>query len=199
MGTSATLLTRRQVAALLGITESEVKARDNETFHPVKGPDGSWRYPADVVANVLRGFSGVHVDQEPPGAICAAAFELFQKGTKLPDVVISLKQQPTLIRTLRTEYDSMAKTLTVGAEALVTLGKLAQSPIHDAAELVALLERLGDRLHSEYERGFKDGLSESRDFGEIVDPDSGIKRPLVTADLAIHTKNAEERWAGKKE
>jgi hypothetical protein len=184
---------------LLGISESEVKTRDNETFHPVKGPDGSWRYPPEEVANVLRGFSGGRVDQEPPGVVCAAAFELFQKGTKLPDVVISLKQQPSLIRSLCSEYDSMAKTLTIGADALVMLGKLAQSPIHNAADLVALLERLGDRLHAEYEKGFKDGLSESRDFGEIIDPETGIKRPLVTAELAIHTKNAEERWAGKKE
>ena len=50
MANRATLLTRRQVAALLGIAEADVRARDNEAFHPIKGPDGSWRYPPEEVA-----------------------------------------------------------------------------------------------------------------------------------------------------
>ena len=36
MTNTATLLTRRQVAALLGVSESEVKARDNVALHPIK-------------------------------------------------------------------------------------------------------------------------------------------------------------------
>lgn len=43
------LLTRAQAAALLGVTERELRARDGKDFHPVHRQDGSWLYePAEI-------------------------------------------------------------------------------------------------------------------------------------------------------
>jgi hypothetical protein len=196
MASSATFLTRRQVAALLDTSETEVKARDNEVFHPVKGPDGSYRYPPDEVSGVLRGAISGDGYIEPAGAICAAAFELFQKNTKLPDVVIVLKQAPALVRALRAEYDAMAAALTIAPATLATLERIVRIPVRDEAGFVSLVESLGERVRAEFERGYKAGLEEAQDAGEIVDPESGKKRRLDPAEVAAHARAAEERWSG---
>ncbi len=62
MGSSATLLMRRQVAPLLEKSEAEVKARDGEAFHPIKGPDGSWRYPPEEGRRVARALLAAGAD-----------------------------------------------------------------------------------------------------------------------------------------
>jgi hypothetical protein len=183
MANTATLLTRRQTAALLGITEAEVKTRDNEAFHPIKGPDGSWRYPPEEVAAVLRGVVAGDPGADPSGATCAAAFELFQSGKKLPDVVITLKQPPTLVRHMRAEYDQMAGSLTIAPESVAAVAQALSQPIRDEANLVEILAGLGDRIRGEYHRGFDAGLAEANDLGEIVDLATGKKRPLRAEDL----------------
>jgi hypothetical protein len=195
MASPATFLTRRQVAALLGTTEAEVKSQDNAVFHPVKGPDGSWRYPPDEVSGVLRGVIAGHDAVQPPGAVCAAAFELFQKDTKLPNVVIALKKSPALVRSLRAEYDAMAASLTVAPETLARLERIVRAPIRDEGRLVTLIENLGGRVRDEYERGYGAGLDEAQDAGEIVDLETGEKRRLDSAEIATRAKEAEERWS----
>jgi hypothetical protein len=196
MASSATFLTRRQVAALLDTSEAEVKARDNEVFHPVKGPDGSYRYPPDGVSALLRGAIAGHGYIEHAGAVCASAFELFQKNAKLPDVVIALKQPPALVNSLRAEYDAMAAALTIAPNTLATLERIVRIPVRDEAGLVSLVENLGERVRAEYERGYKAGLEEAQDAGEIVDVESGEKRRLDPAEVAAHARAAEERWSG---
>jgi len=190
----ATFLTRRQVAALLDTTEAEVKAQDNAVFHPVKGPDGSWRYPPDEVSGVLRGVVAGHDTVEPAGAVCAAAFELFQKDTRLPNVVIALKQAPALVRSLRAEYDAMAASLTVTPETLTRLERIVRTPIRDEGRLLSMIENLGERVRGEYERGYKAGLEDAQDAGEIVDPETGEKRRLNPAEMATRAREAEGRW-----
>ena len=195
MASQATLLTRRQVAALLDKSEDEVKARDGEALHPTKGPDGSWRYPPEEVSAVLRGVVVGSSEVEPAGAVCAAAFELFQSGKKLPDVVISLKQSPVLVRGLRVEYDVMAASFTIEPESVALLEKTFRTSVRDGAQLVSLVARMADQLRTEYQRGYESGRADAADLGEIVDADTGVKRLLSPSDLAAISRAAEQRWA----
>ena len=194
MASTPTLLTRRQVAALLGVSETEVKARDNEAFHPTKGADGSWRYPPEEVAAVLRGLVAGDSGAEPTGAVCAAAFELFEAGKKLPEVVIALKQPPALVRSLRSEYDVMAASLTITPVSVAHMAQALRTPIRDEAQLVSLVADLGERFSREYQRGYDAGFADANDLGEIVDPLTGKPRPLKPDDVAAGSKAVEERW-----
>jgi hypothetical protein len=183
MASTSTLLTRRQVGALLGVAEAEVKARDNVAFHPTKGPDGSWRYQPDEVAAVLRGVAGGEPGVEPNGAVCAAAFESFRDGKSLTEAVIALRQSPVVIRTLRAEYDRMASHLTICPDSLEQLAVLLRARPRDHAHLLGLVAQLHDRAQHEYQRGYEDGLAEAGDLGEIVDPSTGQTRPLKREDI----------------
>jgi hypothetical protein len=194
MASTPTLLTRRQVAALLGVSETEVKARDNEAFHPTKGADGSWRYPPEEVAAVLRGLVVADSGAEPPGAVCAAAFELFEAGKKLPEVVIALKQPPALVRSLRSEYDVMAASLTITPASVAHMAQALRTPIRDEVHLVSLVADLGERFSREYQRGYDAGFADASDLGEIVDPITGKSRPLKPDDVVAGSKAVEERW-----
>ncbi len=194
MANTATLLTRRQVAALLGVSESEVKARDNVALHPIKGADGSWRYPPEEIAAILRGLVVGDSTAEPSGAVCAAAFELFDAGKNLPSVVITLKQSPALVRSLRSEYDVMAASLTVTPASVAHIAQALGTPIRDEAQLVLLIADLRERFGQEYQRGYDAGLADANDLGEIVDPITGKPRPLKPDDVAAGAKAVEERW-----
>jgi hypothetical protein len=176
------------------VPEAEVKARDNEAFHPVKGPDGGWRYQPEEVAAVLRGAFGDRPGAEPTGSVCADAFELFQAGKKLTEVVIALKQPPALVRSLRAEFDAMALSLTIAPTSIETMAKVLGTTIRDEAHLVALVEAFGDRLRIEYRNGYGAGMTDANDLGEIVDPRTGEKRPLKQDDIAAGMMSVEERW-----
>jgi hypothetical protein len=195
MTTSAALLTRRQVAALLGATETEVKARDGDTLHPVKGPDGSWRYPTEDVARLLRGAVACDSEGPPDGATCAAAFELFQAGKKMTDVVVALKQQPSVIRGLRAEYDAMAASLTVAPESLAAIGRLCRTVVRDEAQLLALVTALEEGRKGEYQRGYDAGVVDASDLGEVVDPATGENRSLTPSEIAERDRAASDRWS----
>jgi hypothetical protein len=194
MATNATYLTRRQVAALLGIAEAEVKTRDNMTFHPVKAADGSWRYPPEEIAAVLRGLVADDATVEPNGAICAGAFQQFRDGKTLVDVVIGLKLEPPAVRRLRAEFDSMTASLTIESATLQAMGKLLGTMPKDETSVVDLVTALVDKAASEYRRGYADGLAEAGDLGEIVDPDTGRKRPLAPHEVTAAARTVEERW-----
>jgi hypothetical protein len=195
MANTATLLSRRQVAALLGVSEAEVKSRDNLTFHPSKAADGSYRYEPQEVAAVLRGVAGGEPGAEPNGAVCSAAFGLFKDGKSLPEAVIALKQVPSVIRGLRVEYDAMTSCLTIGQPSLETLTQVFRGRPRDEAHLVELITALSEQLATEYRRGHDDGVAEATDLGEIVDPSTGKKRPLGQDDIAAATRSVAERWA----
>lgn len=200
MASNSTLLSRRQVAALLASSEAEVRARDNVTFHPTKAADGSWRYEPAEVSAVLRGVAGDDPGREPNGAACAAAFELFKTGTSLADTVISLKQPPAIVRGLRTEYDAMTACLTIDQSALEMLAKLLHARPRDGAHLVEMAAALAERTQNEYQTGYNDGLADATDCGEIVDPNTGQKRPLEQEDIAAGAlrRNANRPTAGRK-
>jgi hypothetical protein len=183
MASNSALLTRRQVGALLGVSEAEVKARENVALHPTKAVDGSYRYQPDEVAALLRGVVGSEPGVEPNGSICAAAFELFRDGKSLPEVVIALKQSPAVVRGLRAEYDAMAAHLTIDPASLEHLARTLRSRPRNGAHIVELVATLCERAQQEYQRGHEDGLAEAGDLGEIVDPVTGQKRALRPEDI----------------
>jgi hypothetical protein len=194
MASTSPQLTRRQVASLLNVSESEVKKQDNAVLHPTNGSDGSWRYAPEEVAAVLRGLVGGDSDPEPTGAVCAAAFELFEAGKKLTEAVIALKQPPGLVRSLRSEYDEMIAGLTITPASVALMAQALQTPIRNEEQLVSLVADLGQRLGEEYQRGYDAGLADANDPGEIVDPTTGRRRPLKLDDVAAGSKIVKERW-----
>jgi hypothetical protein len=89
----------------------------------------------------------------------------------------------------------MAASMTIAPETLESLERIVRIPVRNEAGLVSLVQTLGERVRCEYERGYKAGLEEAQDAGEIVDPESGEKRRLDPAEVAAHAQVAEERWA----
>jgi hypothetical protein len=178
MASNAALLTRRQVAALLGTTEEEVKTRDNVAFHPTKGSDGSWRYEPSEVSAVLRGVVGDDTGGSPNGAVCGAAFELFKEGKALADMVINLKQPPAVVRGLRSEFDAMVASLTIDQSSLEALAKVLPVRARNGAHLAEMVVALEQRAEQQYQRGYDDGLADATDCGEIVDLKTGQRRTL---------------------
>jgi hypothetical protein len=162
-----TVFSRRQVAVLVGVSEDEVKEKDGSIFHPTKGPDGSLRYASDEVIPAMNGNGGD--GPVPTGAICATAFELFQAGKNLPDVVISLKQSPAMIRALRAEYDAMAGCLTLPSETMSLISKISCRTVGDASDVLKLIDSLRAERDAAYEQGFAD----ASDPGEVLDPQTG--------------------------
>jgi hypothetical protein len=191
---NSTLLTRRQVGALLNASEAEIKDRHGSTLHPIKGPDGSWRYQPEEIAALLRGLAGGEPGAEANGAVCAAGFALFRDGKSLTDVVIELKQTPTVVRGLRVEYDAMAACLTLGPGSLDRLASLLRTKPENEAHLVEIITVLAAQIEQEYKRGHEAGFADASDLGEIVDPSTGQKRPLEKDDIAAAARKVEERW-----
>ena len=83
---------------------------------------------------------------------------LFKNSTKLPDVVIALKQTPPLVHNLRAEYDALTGCLTVDRETLASLERITRTAVRDDASLLSPVESLGERARAEYERGYQAGL-----------------------------------------
>jgi len=195
MGNMAVMLTRRQVAALLAVSEEDVKGRDGEAFHPVKGRDGSWRYPPEEVAVVMRGGYAVGPGFDPSGAVCSAAFKLFKESTTLVDVVIALAQTPTVVRGLRAEFDNLVGGLVLSAEIVAGAEKVLGVSIRNDREFTSLIGALERRLASEFDRGYIAGTADANDLGEIVDPATGARRSISGADAAAGLRAAQQRWS----
>ena len=159
---------RRQVAALFA-SEDEVKKLDNTTFHPSKGPDGSLRYPAEAVVQALKASSKALGEATAPGAICASAFELFQAGKSLPDVVISLKESPETVCALRAKFDAMTGSLTLPSETLSLIRKVSCRTVGNASDIMKLIDSLRAERDAAYDQGFAD----ASDTGEVLDPQTG--------------------------
>jgi len=165
---TTTKLTRRQVAALLGILESEVKAKDGDTFHPTKGKDGSWLYSVDEVVIAVRG-GDTTVDTGKTGAVFARAFELFKQGKTLSEVVIALQQVPETVRSIRAEYDAMAGSMVLSKKTVSLIEGSSQSRVRDEMQLLCLIER----LQIERDTAYREGHADAGDMGEVLDRRTG--------------------------
>lgn len=173
----------RQVAALFDTSEDEVKKMDNTAFHPSKGPDGSLRYSAEAVVQALKANSEALGEATTPGAICALAFELFQAGKSLTEVVISLKQSPETVSVLREKYDVMAGSLTLPSETVSLIRKVSCRTVGNAIDVLKLIDSLRAERDAAYDQGFAD----ASDTGEVLDPQTG-KMTSVASIIARSSK-----------
>jgi hypothetical protein len=90
---SAHGLTRSQVARQLGTTVTSVhRMRLRGELHPKRDAAGVWRYdPADVIrAAAARGTPNRYT----AGQVAAQAFQMFDQGGELKDIVIALQITP---------------------------------------------------------------------------------------------------------
>jgi hypothetical protein len=86
-------LTRSQVARQLGVGVTAVHdMRLRGVLHPKRDANGVWRYdPADVIrAAAARGVPGKYT----AGQVAAQAFQMFDQGGELKDIVIALQVTP---------------------------------------------------------------------------------------------------------
>ena len=86
-------LTRAQVARQLGTTVTSVhRMRLRGELHPKRDAAGIWRYdPADVIrAAAARGTPNRYT----AGQVAAQAFQMFDHGGELKDIVIALQVTP---------------------------------------------------------------------------------------------------------
>jgi hypothetical protein len=165
---TTTKLTRRQVAALLGILESEVKAKDGDAFHPTKGKDGSWLYSVDEVVVAVRG-GDTTVDTGTTGAVFARAFELFKEGKTLSEVVIALQQVPETVRSIRAEFDVMEGCMVISSTTVALIEGASLSRVRDETQLLGLIER----LRIERDTAYQEGQADAGDMGEVLDRCTG--------------------------
>jgi hypothetical protein len=197
MATNPVSLSRKQVAALLGISDVDVQTKDGEVFHPTKGPDGSWRYPPGEVAFALRGAApagegGLRVG----GAACASAFRMFQEGKSLVEVVVGLQQAPENVRLLRAEYDAMTKMVTMPAPVVAALEKAIGRSVESGEQLVSALADLPARVDVAYARGYESGLADANDFGAVVEPTTGKRRAITRSDAETALRATRSRREG---
>jgi len=98
-------LTRSQVAHHLGIGVTAVhRLRVLGELHPRRDDAGVWRYdPSDVIrAAAERGIKG----QRTEGETAAIAFQMFEMGSGLRQVVMALKLTPEAVRRLYGDFRS---------------------------------------------------------------------------------------------
>lgn len=96
-------LTRSQVAHQLGIGVTAVhRLRVHGDLHPQRDKAGVWRYdPADVIrAAAKRGIKG----QRTEGETAAVAFQMFELGAGLREVVMALNLTPEQVRGLYSDF-----------------------------------------------------------------------------------------------
>ncbi|HVV51742.1 MAG TPA: helix-turn-helix domain-containing protein [Polyangia bacterium] len=98
-------MTRSQVAHQLGIGVTAVhRLRVSGELHPQRDDAGVWRYdPADVIrAAARRGVRGPRTE----GETAARAFEMFEMGAGLREVVMALHLTPEQVRQLYSDFKS---------------------------------------------------------------------------------------------
>lgn len=96
-------LTRSQVAHHLGVGVTAVhRLRVNGELHPQRDDAGVWRYdPADVIrAAAKHGVRGSRTE----GETAALAFEMFELGAGLRELVMALHLTPDQVRSLYADY-----------------------------------------------------------------------------------------------
>jgi hypothetical protein len=190
-------LTRSQAAAVLKLTEDDLKQRDGRDLHPQRGRDGSWLYEVSEVTALLTGAATTSATAEHD-VLTAASFELFEKHVPLQRVAIQLKKSATTIMTLRKEYDALTGTLSFSREHRDRLMMVLGVPMHDPNQVIDRIAALAARV-----RGIGSGAAASPDeeagldFGEVVDPATGERRSISpeNAEEAVATLRA--RWREK--
>jgi hypothetical protein len=181
---AAKWLSRRQVALLLGITVEAVAKLDGIRLHPVKDRGRCWRYDSAEIRSMLGNRGGAPVATNSiDGEVTAAAFELFEQGKTLPQVVIATRQTAACVQARRREYDEMTGALLLPAAVVHELTSLLGRR-RDELSAEALAEAIRSSLALQFRLGQEEGRPQSAavDFGEIVDPITGQRRRVIPAN-----------------
>jgi hypothetical protein len=101
-------LTRRQVAARLGISASAVRRMEGKSLHPERDSNGIWRFSPSELRNVR---TAQRTKKRLPaattinaGEIAARVFEAFAAGHGLRQIVARLRVEPAKVRALYAEW-----------------------------------------------------------------------------------------------
>lgn len=204
MGNKRTTLSRPQVAALLSMSEGEVRRLDGDRLHPHKGSDGGWLYRPEEVAGVLRQLllvasagvtAGIDLVTSAEGGIAADAFSRFERGDGAARVVIDLRLNPMLVRDLRRTYDGMTRELTISSVDRQELERLVGGPIAGTRDIISIISQLA-RSRNVSGRAVPDASArELEDYGEVVDPETGEKRALTKEETERSMSLLTTRWS----
>jgi hypothetical protein len=107
-------LTRREVAARLGVSISSVRRMEFEQLHPREDERGVWRFdPVELqgltsraVAPERRRRSTKTLARAREGKLAARVFRMFARNWSLPQIVVATSQPPTVIRALYHEWST---------------------------------------------------------------------------------------------
>jgi hypothetical protein len=111
-------LSRKDVAALLGISTSTVRRLEFDGLTPVQDGNGVWRFNRDEVLAIAPRFAqrrpghggtaalGVpsRLLHARKGRLAASVFRMFARHITLPQIVVATKQPPEVIRDLYREW-----------------------------------------------------------------------------------------------
>lgn len=168
-------LSRSQAAEILGVTEREISKMDGRQLNPRRAADRRWVYDISEIRALLDG-AGVPGASSAAraivdGEISAAAFELFEAGKTLPQVVIATRQTAATILHLRAEYDGMLGTMNLSAKAVARLRKMLGDSSWNGDGLVDAVDRA-------IVRTFNEGRADAAECGQILDRTTGKMRPI---------------------
>lgn len=201
MGSSKQVALRRpQVAAILSISEAEVRRLDGDRLHPRKSGDGSYIYAPEEVVGLLRrllradeaGHDGVSTAVSADGEVASAAFSRFERGDGSARVIIDLKLNPLLVQDLRRTYDGMTGELAISAKVRTEIERLFGKPIKNGDELLAMVTQLG---RSRRPMVAEPAVAEDDGFGTVVDPATGQPRPLSKEESAHGVTSLVDKWS----
>ena len=121
-------LRRTEVARRLGVSLSTLRRMEGTRLHPATGPDGVHLFDeAEVEAAVVtyRGIRARSAASLKPsdGEVAAAAFELFDNGTSLVDVVKHLQVAPDRVSALHRAWASFRQDNLASAPSPPTTGE----------------------------------------------------------------------------
>lgn len=137
---------RNELAARLGLRPITLRRAERATgIAPTRsGPRGAAVYSASDAAR-LAGTLGRPLDE---GSAAAAAFERFDAGASVADVVIALRLTPEQARAWFEAWSSARRALVLDGAALAELRALGYAPTN-GAELVALVRELRRRVREQ--------------------------------------------------
>jgi hypothetical protein len=204
MGNKRTTLSRPQVAALLSMTEGEVRRLDGDRLHPHKGADGGWLYRPEEVTGVLRQLAlvasagsgpGVDMVTSAEGGIAADVFSRLEKGEGAARVVIDMRLNPTLVRDLQRTFHTMTRELTISSADRQEIERLVGRPIAGVRDIIAVISQFA-RSRSSSERAMPGAsLPVDEDYGAVIDPETGERRVLTKADAEQSMSSLTKLWS----
>lgn len=141
-------LDRKQTADLLGVSVATIQNLERkEKLHPRQDkrpfPDGServvWVYDPKEVANVPTVY---RTSVRSPGEMAARAFEMFDEGKNIREVVIALRELPQVADDLKLRWnESGGSDRVITPEAWDHLTKIV-GPFSTVTELVERIDKL---------------------------------------------------------